>query len=290
MEVDGNRAELPNASLQQIAGIDKHNLLIRRLCAVPRVETNEEFKLEVPDYQRISGGAKFSHLLPILEGMLEKAIMVVVGYVILCASAASQEQPRILRGGGHLLGETVEDFFSEAFAGEMQQACERKDWKAVKQLANNGLRAKDVCAGEKLAKRQAIGGARLEFSGPGDPESMRTDTFTLDGGHLVKIHMFYTAPSANVEGNHPKSFNELFAGLQEAYGPPSKRYSEPVFNVYGIKTEAYRALWMGDHDVISLIEEVGKQMGDDGGTEVIAETIAEYNRAAKTPKAANPLQ
>jgi hypothetical protein len=119
---------------------------------------------------------------------------------------------------------------------------------------------------------------------------MRTDTFTLDGGHLVKIQMLYTAPDSNVEGSHPKSFNELFAGLQEAYGQPSKTYSEPVFNVFGVKTEAHRALWMGEHDVISLAEQLGKQMGEASGTEVIAETIAEYNRAAKTPKAANPLQ
>jgi hypothetical protein len=63
-----------------------------------------------------------------------------------------------------------------------------------------------------------------------------------------------------------------------------------VFNVYGVKSEAHRALWIGEHDVINLIELVGKQMGDGGGTEVIAETIGEYNRAARTPKAANPLQ
>src|SRR5262249_30890852 len=105
-----------------------------------------------------------------------------------------------------------------------------------------------------------------------------------------KIHMLYTVPVANLEGYHPKSFNELFAGLQEAYGQPSKSYSEPVFNVYGVKSEAHRALWMSKNDVINLIEQLGTQMSEEGGTEVIAETIAEYNRAARTPKAANPLQ
>jgi hypothetical protein len=223
---------------------------------------------------------------------MRKTIIVAVGYLTLCASAAPQEQPRILRGGGHLLGETAEQFFSEGFAGEMQRACETKDWRTVKRLASNGskIKAKDVCASEKQVQQQAISGARLEYSGPGDEEQMRTDTFTFDGGHLVKIQMFYTAPDSSVEGSHPKSFKELFAGLQEAYGEPSKSYSEPVFNVYGVKSEAHRALWMGEHDVIYLIEQLGKQMAEDGGTEVIAETIAEYNRTAKSPKTANPLQ
>lgn len=204
----------------------------------------------------------------------------------------AQEQPRVVRGGGHLLGETAEQFFSEDFAGVMQRACERQDWKIVRQLAENGSKTKrkDVCASEKLAKQQATSGTRLEYSGPGDAETMRTDTFTFDGGHLVKIQMLYTVPVAPVEGYHPKSFDELFAGLQEAYGQPSKSYSEPVFNVYGVKSEAHRALWMAAHDVITLIEQPGYQTGENGGTELIAETIAEYNRAAPTPKAANPLQ
>jgi hypothetical protein len=221
-----------------------------------------------------------------------KTIIVVVGCLILCASAPAQEQPRVLRGGGHLLGETAEQFFSEALAGEMQQACERRDWKIVKQLAKNGseTKVKDVCASQKFAKQQATSGARLEYSGPGDAETIRTDTFTFDGGHLVKIHMLYITPVANVEGYHPRSFNELFAGLQEAYGTPSKSYSEPVFNAYGVKSEAHRALWMGEDDVINLIEQPGEQSGENGGTQIIAETIAEYNRAARTPKAANPLQ
>lgn len=200
----------------------------------------------------------------------------------------AQEQPRVLRGGGHLLGETAEQFFSEGFAGEMQRACERQDWKILRQLAKNGSKTalKHVCASEKLAKQQATSGARLEYSGPGDEETMRTDTFTFDGGHLVKIQMLYMVPSAPVEGYHPKTFDELFAGLQEAYGKPSKSYSQSVFNVYGVRSEAHRALWMAEPDVIALIEQPGYQTGENGGTQLTAETIAEYSHA----KVANPLQ
>lgn len=216
-----------------------------------------------------------------------------------CASVAQDQQPapaheqsRILRGGGHVLGETAEQFFSEGFAGEMQRACEKQDWKIVRQLASSASKTKpkDACASEKLIRQQATGGGRLECTGPGDAGTLRTDTFTLDGGHLVKIQMLYAGASATLEGDRPKSFDELFAGLQEAYGQPSKSYSEPVFNVYGVKSEAHRAFWITERDAITLIEQPGYRTGESGGTQLTAETIAEYNRAAKTPKAANPLQ
>src|SRR5262249_42465850 len=112
------------------------------------------------------------------------------------------------------------------------------------------------------------------------------DTFTFDGGHLVKIDMVYFVPIANIEGYHPKSFGGLFAGLQDAYGPPTKSYSEPMQSAYGAKYEARRAVWMGKQDVISIVE----QPGENGRTEITAETLAEYSRAAEAPKVANPLK
>lgn len=126
-------------------------------------------------------------------------------------------------------------FFSEGFVGGMLRACQRKDWKSLDQLSKNvghasKTNAKDYCAKEKLAKQQATSGTRLEHDGHGDEETMRADTFTFDGGHLVKIEMVYVAPSANIEAYRPKFFSELFAGLRQAYGPPSKSYSEPVLN------------------------------------------------------------
>jgi hypothetical protein len=222
---------------------------------------------------------------------MEKAIMSVVGCLILCTVLSAQEQPRELRGGGHLLGESAEQFFSEGSAADISRACQEKDWKSVNHLSKNvdhpsKTDAKDYCAKEKIAKQQATSGRRLEYEGRGDEQTMRADTFTFDGGHLVKIDMFYAASIANVEGYRPKSFAELFDGLREAYGPPSKSYSEPVLNAYGVKYDAHRALWMGDHDVINIIE----QPGENGRTEIIAQTLVEYNRAAKAPKSANPLR
>ena len=126
----------------------------------------------------------------------------------------------------------------------------------------------------------------MEYQGGGDPETLRADKFLLDGGRLVKIAMVYNASVANFEGSHAKSYAELLAGLQEAYGAPTKSYTEEVVNTYGVKYDARRAVWMGKQDVISVTE----QPGANGWTEIVAETIAEFNRAARAPKSANPLQ
>jgi len=210
---------------------------------------------------------------------------------MLWASGVAQDQPRELKGGGHLLGETAEQFFSEGFVGDMLRACEGRKWKSVTQLYRSvdhasKANAKDICAKEKLAKQLAMSGARLEYKGQGDEETMRTDTFTFDASHLVKIDLVYVTPIANIEGYRPRSYGELFTGLQEAYGPPTASYSEPVLSAYGVRYDAQRARWTGKHDVISIIE----HPGEDSRTEIIAESLAEYNRAAQAAKTANPLQ
>ena len=217
-----------------------------------------------------------------------KIILFIVGCVVLCASPPLQGQTRELKSEGHVLGETAEQFFSEGWVGDLLRACQDRNWKSVRQLSKNAeaassTSAKDLCANGKLAKQQATSGARLEFSGRGDAETMRADSFTLDGGHLIRISMVYAAPIANMQGYNPKSYSELFAGLRDAYGAPSKSYSEPVTNVYGVKYDARRCMWMGAEDVISIIE----HPGSDAQTEIVAETLAEHNRV---PKAANPLQ
>ena len=221
---------------------------------------------------------------------MQNTITTVLGFSILISSGPPQEWPSELKVGGHLLGETAEHFFSEGPVGQLLRACEAGDWKAVKQLAkavrpDSKPNAKDICANAALVKQQATSGARQEYR-DGDDKAMRTDTFTLDGGHLVKIDMVFHASAAAVEGYHPKHFAELFEGLREAYGEPSKSYTEPVFDVYGVKYDAHRAEWMGKQDVITIIE----QPGSNGGTTIVVETLAERDRATKAPKTVNPLE
>jgi hypothetical protein len=222
---------------------------------------------------------------------MENARLSMMGCLLLCTAIAGQEQPRVLKGGGHLLGETVEQFYSEGYVAELLRACRAGNWKSVNRLYKNPDHssknmAKDMCAKQVLAKQQATAGSRVEYKGGGDEETMRADKFVLDGGQLVRIEMVYNAAIANIEGSHPKSFAELLAGLQEAYGEPTKTYSEAVVNTYGVKYEAHRAVWMGKLDVIRMTE----QPGADGWTEIVAETLTEYNRATRTAKSANPLQ
>jgi len=224
---------------------------------------------------------------------MEKATIVVIGCLLLWASVAPQEQPRELRGVGHVLGETAEQFFSVGIVGELVRACDRKDWKTVKYLAKTveqqskvKVKVKEFCDQVGVIKQGATSGTRQEYGSSGDIETMRTDTFTLDGGRLVKIRMIYAMPIADIEGFRPRSFDELLAGLREAYGEPSKSYSEPVVSAYGVKREARRAIWEGKQNVISVIE----QLGEHGQTEIVAETLAEYKRDSQAPKATNPLQ
>ena len=222
---------------------------------------------------------------------MKNTIILVVGCLMSCASVPAQEQPRELKGDGHSLGETAEQFYSESHVGDVLRACQAGDWKTVSHLykgvdQSSKTKAKDICARETLAMQQATSGARLEYKGSGDQETMRADTFTFDGGRLIKIDMVYKAAVADIQGYHPKSFGELLAGLQEAYGAPTKTFTEPTVNIYGVKYDARRAEWMGKKDVISIIELPGMN----GQTEIVAETFAEYNRSALVPKTANPLQ
>ena len=222
---------------------------------------------------------------------MRKAFSVVIACLLSYGFMASQEQPRELRGLGHVLGETAEQFFSVGSVGELVRACDKKDWKTVKSLTKTidqqaKVKGKEFCDKVAIIRQGATGGARQEYGSSGDSETMRADTFTLDGGHLVKIRMIYAKPMADLEGFHPKSFDELFAGLREAYGEPSKSYSEPAVNAYGVKRDAHRAIWIGKKNTISIIE----QPGENARAEIIAEILAEYKREGQTPKTTNPLQ
>jgi hypothetical protein len=218
---------------------------------------------------------------------MRNAAIFVVGYFMLCATTLAQDQPRQLRGGGHALGETAEQFFTEGFIGELLRVCQAEDWKSVRDLTKGVVQfskknAKDLCAMETLTRQQAASGGRLEYRGGGDTATMREDTFTFDGGYLVKIEMVYRAPIAKFEGYQPKSFGDLLEGLQAAYGAPTKAYTERVLDAYGVQYDAHHAVWVGKNDVISIIEHPGKN----GWTKLFAATLAEYNRAKTT----NPLQ
>src|ERR1700693_234787 len=82
---------------------------------------------------------------------MQNTITRVLGFLMVFISGPQQERPRELKGGGHLLGETAEHFFSESAVGQLLRTCEAGEWKAVKQLAKaivpaSKLNAEDICA------------------------------------------------------------------------------------------------------------------------------------------------
>jgi hypothetical protein len=114
------------------------------------------------------------------------------------------------------------------------------------------------------------------------------DTFTFDGGHLVKVELIiYSVPSA--ESNyHGQSFKELFEGLKQAYGAPTSETTKSIQDTYGAPYVAHRELWVAPHAAVLITE----QPGPGGSTTVAAFTRAEYDRtiAIGPPKARNPLE
>jgi hypothetical protein len=164
-------------------------------------------------------------------------------------------------------------------------ACASGDFKSLKKSTKR--LAKQYCSDLTDTREQAAGGKRVEYKPAGDPAEFRTDTFTFDGGHLVKVELIYAAPSpeANYRG---KSFADIFAGVKEAYGPPTSESAEPTQSVYGQQYIAHGEIWLAPHAAVVIIE----KPGEDGSTTLIACTRAEYDRALApgAAKPANPIQ
>jgi len=202
----------------------------------------------------------------------------------LASSVLAQELPMKVKGG-HQLGETAEQFFAEGHEKEVLSACAAGDFKSVNKSDKRQL--KKYCGELADARQQAISGKRGEYKSAGDVSEMRMDTFTFDGGRLVKVELLYSAPSAefNYRG---QSFEKIFAGVKQAYGPPTSESAEPTKDAYGVQNLAHRELWVAPRAAILITE----QTGPSGSTTLSAFTRAEYDRtmAAGAPKPVNPLE
>jgi hypothetical protein len=191
--------------------------------------------------------------------------------------------------GGHQLGETAEQFFAEGHEKDVLSACATANFKGVSKPYKRELTK--YCADITDARRQAMSGRRSEYKGDGDPSEMRTDTFTFDGDHLVKVELIFSAPTAETNYRGQR-FEQIFAGTQQAYGPPTSEDTEPVRNIYGVGYLAHRELWELRQAVILITEENVGQPGSGGSTTLAIFTRAEYDRTvnAGVPKVPNPLQ
>jgi hypothetical protein len=222
-----------------------------------------------------------------------RVLALLLAALLLAGGARAQEQSAkpiqpvkpILVKGGHELGESAEQFFAEGHEKEALAACAVGDFKSVNKSSRRQL--KQYCAGIADDRRQAMSGKRYEYKTGGDPSELRVDTFTFDGGRLVKVELIFSAPSLQVNYRGQR-FDEIFAGIKQAYGPPTNESTAPVKNTYGVESVAHRETWVLPQGAILVTE----QPGEDGSTTLVALTRAEYDRtvAAGAPKAANPLQ
>ncbi len=199
----------------------------------------------------------------------------------LASSAFTQDQLMMVKGG-HQLGETAEQFFAEGQEKGMLSACVAGDFKSLNKPDKR--QAKKYCGELADARQQAMGGKRYDYQG-GDLSEMRTDTFTFDGGHLVKVELLYSIPSAefNYRG---QTFEKIFEGVKQAYGPPTSESTKSTSDAYGVQYLAHHELWVAPNGVILITEQPGRG----GSTTLAAFTRAEYDRTlADAQKAANPL-
>jgi hypothetical protein len=212
-----------------------------------------------------------------IAGRLAITLLLVAG------SALAQEPPMKVKGG-HQLGETGDQFFAEGREKEVLNACATGDLKILTKPEKR--EARKYCAEVGDARKEAISGKRSEYKS-GDVSDMRTDVFTFDGGHLVKVELLYPAPSAEVN-YRGHSFEDIFAGIKQTYGLPTSESTSPVQDVYGVPYLAHRELWIATQGVILITELPGRG----GSTTLSAFTRGEYDRttAAGPAKPANPLE
>jgi hypothetical protein len=209
--------------------------------------------------------------------------MRILAMLLFASGISAQEQPLQVKGG-HLLGETAEQFFSEGYEKQALDACATGDFRGINKLTKRGM--KKYCSQLADTRQQATSARGCEYKG-GDLTELRTDTFTFDNGRLVKVELVYAVPSA--EANYRgQSFVQIFDGTKQAYGLPTSASTQPVRNQYGVEYVAHRELWLTPQSAVLITE----RPGEGGSTTLAAFTRAEYDRTvqAATAKAPNPLQ
>ncbi len=217
--------------------------------------------------------------------MRRKIVGAIAFAALSLAKGALAQQDMLSVKGGHELGESAKQFFSEGYEKQAVSACAAGNFKGVNKA--NKRQLKQYCDELADARRQAMSATRYDYRGGGDLSEMRTDTFTFDGGHLVKVELLFSAPSAEVN-YRGQSFQQIFAAVKQAYGPPNSETTQPVRNAYGVEFLAHRELWLTSQAAILINE----RPGEGGLTTLVAFTRAEYDRTmtADAPKALNPLQ
>lgn len=210
--------------------------------------------------------------------------VLVLALLVPAAGVLAQELPLKVKGG-HQIGETSEQFFAEGREKDILGSCSAGDYKNV--IAADKKLAKKYCTELTSARDQAVGGKRCAYQTAGDPTELRSDTYTFDSGHLVRVDLIYATPSAE-DNYRGQKFDEIFSGVKQAYGPPTDESTTPASDAYGVPYVAHREIWVSPSAAILIVE----KPGPGGFTTLTAFTRAEYDRtkAAGAVKPANPLE
>jgi hypothetical protein len=184
----------------------------------------------------------------------------------------------------HLLGETAEQFFSEAREGAMLSACARGDFANVDRSIKKA--AKATCAWLSSARQRMVSDETGKYVGEVNADNTKTTTYVFLAGKFVAAEILFMAPDVS-NNYHGKSLAEISTGLKETYGPPTSETIVPYQNAYGVPYQRHQKLWLAESYAIQLDE----QPGSHGWTSVNLYTREWYDKqkaaAAKPPS--NPL-
>jgi hypothetical protein len=180
----------------------------------------------------------------------------------------------------HLLGETAEQFFSEAHEGAILSACAKKDFEKIDRSIKKT--AKEYCGWLSSVRQRMVSGESGKYKGEVSPDYTKTTTYVFVAGKFVAAEILFTAPDL-ANNYQAKSFAEIFSGLKGTYGPPISETIMPYQNAYGVPYERHQELWLAKSYAIQLDE----QPGSNGWTSVNVSTREAYDKL-KTENATKP--
>src|SRR5713101_347046 len=141
--------------------------------------------------------------------------------VLLSFAPAAGAQVRI---DDHLLGESADQFFSEAHEGAMLRACARGDFAKVDRSIKKA--AKESCAWLSNARQRMTGEESGKYMGEVNADNTKTTTYVFAAGKFVAAEILFMAPDVS-NNYHGKSLAEISTGLKETYGPPTSETIVP---------------------------------------------------------------
>ena len=200
------------------------------------------------------------------------------------APARAQDLPMKVKGG-HELGETAEQFFAEGHEKDLFSECASGDFKALNKQTKR--LAKAYCAELTDTREKATSGKRTEYKIAGDTTELKKETFTFDGGHLVRVAVAYVTPNPE-SNNKGRSFEEIFDGVKDTYGPPTSESTQTIQSAYSLQQILHRAAWIAPHVAVLVVE----QAPPEASIVVTACTRTEYDRMGTEgkPKIGNPIE